>query len=197
MLGNKINFNVNIEREIKIPREYPLRFEGWYVEGEPKVKTQAKKSYVSVNSKAIDANSAWKDIEDQYGITKRKFSKKINFIKNKFKKDIIFRDIKQAFISYKLGFYKPTAILAGGVMEELLRCYLESKSIKPKEEKFGCYIKTCKSNNLLRKTVDLSNASRIFRNMVHIKSERSKQQTITQHTALITIGAIFTLANDF
>jgi hypothetical protein len=62
----------------------------------------------------------WKDIEKEYDISKRAFGKKINFVKEDFKRKIIFRDIEQAYFLASNGFCKPAVILAGGVIEELL-----------------------------------------------------------------------------
>ena len=62
----------------------------------------------------------WKSIKSDYDISKLQFGKKINFILDKFKRAIIFRDIEQAYLLSQQGFSKPAIILAGGVIEELL-----------------------------------------------------------------------------
>ena len=72
-------------------------------------------------NKTGKACTSWDDIETEYHISKRSFGKKINFVKDEFKRKIIFRDIEQAHFLASNGYYKPAVILAGGVTEELLR----------------------------------------------------------------------------
>jgi DNA-binding Lrp family transcriptional regulator len=83
---------------------------------------------ISVNPGTVDRTSektgTWKNIEKEYGVSKRAFGKKINFVKDDFKRRVIFRDIEQAYFLAFNGFSKPAVILAGGVIEELLRLYL-------------------------------------------------------------------------
>ena len=146
----------------------------------------------------LEKNNGWKKIEHEYDISKRKFGRKINFIKDKFKRDIIFRDIEHAYVLASLGFSKPALILAGGVIEELLRQYLAYNEKIPKKKTFEEYIKCCEDNGLLKSAISkLSDSGRQFRNLVHIARERSKKHTISKATAKGIVSSIFTIANDF
>ena len=126
------------------------------------------------------------------------FGKKINFITNKFKRKIIFRDVEQAFVLASQGFSKPAVILAGGVIEELLKQYLEHKDIEPKKDTFFDYIDACEEHGLLKRGVyRLSDSIRNFRNLVHISAEETQQHTISKATAKGAVSSIFTIANNF
>jgi len=143
----------------------------------------------------------WKDIEKEFGITKRIFGNRISFVKDPFRRTIIFRDVEQAFILASSGFSKPALILAGGVIEELLRLYLEQKGIspqKPLKKDFNGYIQTCVQNRLLKDSVShLSDSVRGFRNLVHLSAEETTRHTISKATAKGAVSSIFTIANDF
>jgi len=140
----------------------------------------------------------WRDIEKVHGMTKRKFGNQTNFIKERFQKNIIFRDIAQAHFLVLNGFPKPAVILCGSVLEELLRLYLEEKGIKPKPDTFNGYVKACVDNDLLSKSINgLSDAVRVFRNVAHIKLEKTKKETISKSTAGATLGLVFTIAERF
>ena len=143
----------------------------------------------------------WGNIEREFGVTKTAFGKRINFIKDPFKREIIFRDVEQAFDLASLGFSKPAVILAGGVIEELLRLYLEQKDIspqKPLKKDFNGYIQTCVQNRLLKDSVShLSDSVRGFRNLVHLSAEETRKHTISKPTAKGAVSSIFTIANDF
>jgi len=104
---------------------------------------------IAKNSISSEDRDVWQDIKNDYGMDKRAFGKNINFIIDAFKRKIIFRDIEQAYILAGAGFSKPAVILAGGVIEELLRLYLHHKNIKPLKNDFDGYIKTCENNGLL------------------------------------------------
>jgi len=126
------------------------------------------------------------------------FGRKINFVKDKFKREIIFRDIEHAYFFAQNGFNKPAIILAGGVMEELLRFYLIYKKINPLRNSFEEYIKSCETKGLLKKGISrLSDSLRNFRNIVHLEKEESSRYTISKATAKGAISAIFTISNDF
>jgi hypothetical protein len=149
----------------------------------------------------MQGKTKWRGIERQFGTSKRGFGKQINFITPNYKRKIIFRDIDHAFGCYRNGFYKPAVILAGGVIEELLRYYLISKQVNlntlPKKD-FSNYIKKCAQEEFLKDACSrLSDSVRDFRNLVHIKKEKSKRHTISRSTAIGAISAIFTVANDF
>lgn len=143
----------------------------------------------------------WEAIEKQYSTTKRSFGRKINFVTDPFKREIIFRDVEQAFVLASSGFSKPAVILAGGVIEELLRLYLKQKGIspqKPLKKDFNGYIQTCVQNRLLKDSVShLSDSVRGFRNLVHLSAEKTQKFTISKSTAIGAVSSIFTIANDF
>lgn len=141
----------------------------------------------------------WEAIKSEYGVSKKDFGKKINFVSASFKRKIIFRDVEHAFVLASQGFSKPALILAGGVIEELLRLYLEhNKKIQPKDKCFFDYIKACEDNGLLKKGVSgLATVVRNFRNLVHLPEEKTKTDTISKATAKGAVASIFTIANDF
>nr|MBC8359794.1 hypothetical protein [Candidatus Desulfatibia profunda] len=140
----------------------------------------------------------WEAIKSEYGISKRDFGKKINFVSDEFERKIIFRDVEHAFVLASQGFSKPALILAGGVIEELLRLYLEHKSIKPKRKQFLAYIEACEGNGLLKRGVSrLTDSIRDFRNLVHLVNEETKRHTVSKATAKGAVASIFTIANDF
>ena len=115
-----------------------------------------------------------------------------------FKKKIIFRDIEHAFVLASQGFSKPALILAGGVIEELLRLYLKHNKISPASNNFDAYIKACEQHKLLKSGVSrLSDSVRHFRNLVHLSKEETKKHTISKATAKGAVASIFTIANDF
>lgn len=140
----------------------------------------------------------WLSIVEEFGITKKTFGKNINFIKDPFCRKVIFRDVEHAYILAKNGFSKPSIILAGAIIEELLRQYLKHKKIKPAKNKFDEYIKACQDNGVLKSAIQsLSNAIRHFRNIVHIENEKSSRHTISKATAKGAVSSIFTISNDF
>jgi len=141
---------------------------------------------------------AWDKIKNDFGISKYAFSRKINFVKDPFKKKIIFRDIGQAYLLAEKDFSKPAVILAGSVIEELLRLYLKFKNIKPSKKNFDEYIKSCENNGLFKKGISkLSDSLRHFRNIVHLENEVSRRYSISKATAKGAISSIFTISNDF
>jgi hypothetical protein len=147
---------------------------------------------------ARSSKENWEAIKSEYGISKREFGKKINFVSDSFKKKIIFRDAEHAFVLATHGFSKPALILAGGVIEELLRLYLEYKKIKPKDKNFVSYIKACEDNKLLKRGVSrLTDSVRDFRNLVHLSNEKTSRDTILKPAAKGAVASIFTIANDF
>ncbi len=165
-------------------------------------KAQTSKSKKPSHTKPkMEDKTIWEEIEKQFGVSKRSFGKKINFVSNPYKRTIIFRDIKDAYTLASGGNSKPAVILAGAVIEELLRSYLEKRGIsiqKPLNKDFFGYIQTCTKNGLLTESVShLSNAARIFRNLVHLSAEKERRHTISKATAIGVVSSIFTIANDF
>jgi len=153
------------------------------------------------SSHTTSSKANWETIENEFGITKRGFGRKINFVKDPFKRKVIFRDVEQAFVLASSGFSKPAVILAGGVIEELLRLYLKQKGLspqKPLKKDFNGYIQTCVQNRLLKDSVShLSDSVREFRNLVHLSAEETRKHTIYKSTAKGAVSSIFTIANDF
>lgn len=150
---------------------------------------------------ATSSETNWEAIKREFNVTKVSFGKNINFIKDPFKRNIIFRDVEEAYALASAGFYKPAVILAGGVIEELLRLYLEQKGIRPQKPlktDFNGYIQTCIQKRLLKDSVShLSDSVRGFRNLVHLSAEETKKHTISKATAIGAVSSIFTIANDF
>ena len=181
-----VEFTVDIGKEISCPEKYLGYSEGWYVE---------ELSGKSTPRKTI---SVWSKIEEEYGTSKRMLGRRINFIKNDFTRKIVFRDIEQAYVLLENGFYKPSLILAGGVIEELLRQYLIHNKIKPTSNRFEYLIKDCANNRLLKDAVSsLTTSARQFRNIVHLENEKSPRHSISKATAKLTVASIFTIVNDF
>jgi hypothetical protein len=141
-------------------------------------------------------SSAWSQIEKDFGVSKKTFGKKINFVKDAFKRKIIFRDVEQAYILAQNDFNKPAVILSGSIIEELLRLYLNHKGIKPPKDDFYGYIQACQ-NDLKYAVHKLTDSVRDFRNFVHMGKEVSSRHTISKATAKGAVASIFTLINDF
>jgi len=156
---------------------------------------------LSDNFKKVEkfsASNAWAEIKKDFDVNKRAFGLKIHFVKDKFKKKIIFRDIGHAYLLAEKGFSKPALILAGGVIEELLRLYLDHKKISPSNNTFDEYIKACEKHGLLKSGIsNLSHSFRYFRNIVHLEKEMSSKYTISKATAKGAVSSIFTISNDF
>lgn len=139
----------------------------------------------------------WNEINKDYNINKRAFGKKINFVTDKFKRKIIFRDVEHAYILANNGYSKSAVILAGSITEELLRLLLNHKKIKPSNNKFESYIDACMNNNLIKKGIhSLSDSVRHFRNIVHLEKEKSSKDSISVSAAKGAVSSIFTIVND-
>ncbi|MFC2035032.1 hypothetical protein ACFLUJ_02790, partial [Chloroflexota bacterium] len=138
------------------------------------------------------SKTTWKAIENEFGVTKNSFGRKFNFVSDEFRRKIIFRDVEHAFVLASSGFSKPAVILAGSVIEELLRLYLISKGIKPVNDTFDEYIKACESNGLLKSAISrLSHSVREFRNLVHLSAEKTRSYTVPKATAKGAVSSIF------
>jgi hypothetical protein len=142
-------------------------------------------------------NDAWSEIEKDYDLSKRAFGRKIKFIGDDFKRKIIFRDVEHSYVLANKGFSKSAVILAGSVIEELLRLYLQHKGVRPTRNSFDQYLRACQENDLLKDAIHrLSDSVRHFRNFVHLEKEESKKHTISKATAKGAVASIFTVAND-
>jgi len=167
-------------------------------ENQRPAETKRKAGATKIMTTERTSKEHWEAIRSEYDISKKDFGKKINFVLDSFKRKIIFRDVEHAFVLASHGFSKPALILAGGVIEELLRLYLEHKNIKPTNNRFVDYVKTCEDNGLLKRGVSrLSDSIRDFRNLVHLDNEKTKRHTVSQATAKGAVSSIFTIANDF
>jgi len=145
-----------------------------------------------------DEGHAWSENEREYGVSKRSFGKKINFVTDEFKRKVIYRDVEQAFLLAGQGFNKPAVVLAGGAIEELLRLYLEHKRVTPAKNNLDSYIKACEGNGLLKDAVNkLADSVRQFRNIVHLERESSAKESIPKATAKAAVASVFTIANGF
>jgi hypothetical protein len=174
-----------IQRQEKIEEEKPAETE-----------QKGKGSKIMITARTSKEN--WEAIRNEYDISKKDFGKKINFVSDSFKRKIIFRDVEHAFVLASQGFPKPSLILAGGVIEELLRLYLEHKNIPVTSKNFVDYIKTCEQKGLLKSGISkLSDSVREFRNLVHLSREETNRHTISKATAKGAVSSIFTIANDF
>lgn len=165
-------------------------------ETESEIKSIEKKQVEVINDGEIKYN-AWNVIQTQFGISKRSFGRKLPFVKDSFKRSIIFRDIEQAcFLSYN-EYSKPALVLSGSIIEEILRLYLESKGFSCSGKTFSEYLKICDQNGLLKSSINkLSDSIREFRNIIHIEKERSKKFSISKATAIGAFSSIFTIIND-
>ena len=144
-----------------------------------------------------DSSTVWKHIQSRYGLNQNTIAFKINFIKDSFRRSIILRDIKGAVFALEADMPKIAVILSGGIIEEILRCRLKSKNIKPQRNDFYNYIDTCVNNNIIKEsTSSLLHAIRDFRNLVHLKNEKSQKDSISNNEASTAINSIFTLIKD-
>jgi hypothetical protein len=183
-VANELGVDAN-----EIQHQKPMSYAGC-------LRQKAKEKKIMIMTGTSKEN--WEAIKKEYDISKRDFGKKIKFVSDPFKRKIIFRDVEQAFVLASQGFSKPALILAGGVIEELLRLYLEHKNITPKGNRFIDYIQACEDKSLLKRGVfRLSDSIRDFRNLVHLNNEKEKSHTISKATAKGAVSSIFTIANDF
>lgn len=173
--------------------------ESFYSWKPPELSTPLEDLRMLNNQKySLQNKDIWSDIEKDYDLTKEEFSIKINFVKDDYGKETIFRDVEHAYILAQHGFSKPAVILAGSVIEELLRQYLKYKEVTPSKDTFDEYIKTCKDNDLLKSAIhSLTDFVRHFRNLVHLAKEKSVTHAISKATAKGAVASIFTIANDF
>jgi hypothetical protein len=152
---------------------------------------------IRMSSKRKPSLDIWAKIENDYGIDKRAFGKKIHFVNDQFKRKVIFRDVEHSYHLACEGFSKPSVILAGGVVEELLRIYLQHKKVIPQRDNFDEYIKACDKEGLLKSAIHrLTDSVRHFRNIVHLEKESSARATISKAAAKGAVASIFTIVND-
>ena len=159
---------------------------------------QRRREQTALTLANLRTSEIWAEIAKEYDVSKLTFAKKIRFVSDAFKRKVIFRDIEQAYILASSGFSKPAVILAGSVIEELLRIYLKHKNIRPTNNNFDSYIKACEQNGLLKSAIyRLTDSVRHFRNVVHLEKENSSRISISKATAKGAVASIFTIVNDF
>jgi hypothetical protein len=146
---------------------------------------------------AAQEREAWLEIKREYGISKSMLGKRIAFVKDEFKRNVIFRDVRQAYLLANSGYDKPAVILAGGVIEELLRLYLEYKRVTPENNNLDSYIKACETNGFVRGAIHkLADSVRQFRNIVHLEKETSSKQTLSKAAAKSAVSSVFIIVNE-
>jgi len=151
-----------------------------------------------MTSNTSDSRNAWNQIEKEYGISKRAFARKINFVTDQFKRRILFRDIEHAYVLADRGFSKPGVILAGSVIEELLRLYLKHQGFNVNNKTFDEYIRICENKGILKLAITrLGDAVRHFRNLVHLERESNPRHVISKSTAKASVASVFIIVNDF
>lgn len=183
--------------ELESPKKYLTQHIKKYVINNNKQKQNRSPFLGRLIENKGDSSTAWKYIKSNYGLNQRTIALKINFIKDSFKRSVILRDIKDAVFALENNMPKIAVVLSGGVIEEILRCRLESKSIRPEKENFCDYIHTCYKNNIIKKnTASILDAIRDFRNLVHLRNEKSKKDAISRNEASTAINSIFTLIKD-
>jgi len=194
-----ISFRVAITDRLDCPSEYLDYSEGWYCEDGPQPESSSwLHARSSRKKKQAENKNYWDGIKKDFGISKRVFGKNINFVKSQFRREIIFRDVEQAYFLARNDFNKPAVILAGGVIEELLRLFLDNKNENVKNKRFEELIEICQKKGFLKEEIsNLASAIRRFRNSVHLAAEKSKKYTISKATASATVALIFTIVNDF
>lgn len=150
----------------------------------------------SIVNNSYDQGDIWVNINNDFSLTKKEFGKRINFIKDDTARKIIFRDVEHAFYLLKKNINKPAIILAGSIMEEILRQLLLFKEIKSENENFDNFIKTCEQNKLLSISVSkLSDSSRLFRNYAHISREIDSNNKISNSMASTVVSSLFLLVD--
>lgn len=159
------------------------------------INVETRSESMSITEFSLD--DSWKIIEKDFNVTKVRFGKQIKFVRDQYKREIIFRDIAQALSLSYSGYNKPALILAGGVIEELLRLFIESKHETPARNTFESYITICEEKHLLKSNIrSLTDSARQFRNIVHLERELSTRETISKAAAKTAVSSIFTIVND-
>ncbi|MCJ7690994.1 MAG: hypothetical protein MUO60_17000, partial [Clostridiaceae bacterium] len=180
----------NVKREVDIfQKQFESNVQGRKISNEIIITEQERQ---------LPSLDAWNKIKNEFDVSKHSFGRKIDFIKDEFKRKIIFRDISNTYMLVEKGFNKSAVILAGSIIEELLRLYLEYKNIHPLKDKFDEYIKSCENERILKKGISrLSDSVRCFRNIVHLENEKSSKYTISKAAAKNALSSIFIIINDF
>lgn len=149
---------------------------------------------ISSNNNKNKSDLAWEIIQEEFEFSKSGVSKILKrFIPDDFKRHIILRDIGNSFALLSLGFNKEAIILAGGVVEEILRLFI----LLHYSKRFNNYfelLKFCSDNNLFKNSIQkLTDSIREFRNLVHLKKEVDKSCTINKSNAKGAVASIFSI----
>lgn len=148
--------------------------------------------------KEICIPEIWNRIQSDYDISKISFGRKINFIRDKYIRNVIFRDIAHAYFLAHEGMAKPAVILSGSVLEALLHEYLVNNGAGDVGGTLNEHIKACEKYKLLKSSnINLSHSVREFRNLVHLNNERSKKDSISKSTAILAVSSIFSIVQNF
>ncbi len=138
----------------------------------------------------------WEGIRRDYRLSRPMIGKKLNFMSPNSIRRAILRDIEQAYGCLDQHYYKPAVVLAGGVVEEVLRQYLQHKGIPPGKE-FIEHINAAREHKMLKASlVALTDSVRGFRNLVHIAKEKDPKFTTNGATAKVAVSAMFAIIND-
>ena len=149
------------------------------------------------NSLKLNSTSVWKFIKKDYGISKNIFGKKLNFIKDKPTRSVVFRDVAESYLLFHDGYLKPAIISSGSVIEEILRQFLLAHSIKPEQYTFEKYIDSCYKYGIIKKgTNQLTESLRHFRNITHISREIKDNIKVSKSIAAGAVASIFTIVNN-
>lgn len=157
-------------------------------------------SKVNTNQEKLPSvDDIWVVIRKDRRLSKSGFAKKIKFVSEQFRRQIILRDVAHAYYLAYHGFYKPAVILAGSVIEELLRQYLIHNGLLDANSKsFRKYIEICKEEGILKSgTISLNESMRHFRNQVHMSKEKTKKDEMKEEHAINAVLSIFILIDDF
>lgn len=139
----------------------------------------------------------WQGIESDYQVSRRVLVKRIAFVQSDFSRKILLRDIEGAY-HLASRYPKSSVILAGSVMEELLRLYLIHRNVALGGNTFDAYLRACERCGLIKRAIHhLADSVRNFRNLIHLEKEVSARHSISIATAKGAVAAIFTLINDF
>lgn len=152
----------------------------------------------------------WEQVTEEFAVTKRKLAKRIPYVLNRKVRAIIYRDIEDAMRCKQHSLWKPSVILAGGVVECLMRNLVDSvgdekkvrtayKEFFPerkhkKPETLEEYIGVCRHLGLVDGSIaDLLSAVRGWRNLVHPDKERRSALKPDKNMAETALRSIFQL----
>lgn len=193
--ANISNSNGGLDKILYFENIYE-EMETYFIKYSPLKISNTPTKITSNNKSRSENDNIWMKINKDFSLTKKEFGKRINFIEHVITRKIIFRDIEHAYILLREGFYKSSVILAGGVMEEILRQLLTLKEEVAENINFNELIKKCSHKGLLSTPRNqLTESARYFRNVVHINNEVKQNNKITKAIAHSAFSAIFILVD--